>query len=343
MSEQIPESYEFRVAPQLEGVFAVQEAGGSTVTQTQVAPNSLRRRIGGRVVAAVAATAFVTGGLLASVHGSRDQAHEEDGAYTGSNNKIAAITADPNAQWGSDFKNEVVVDVVAPEFTPASYKPGDFIGALVIDYAEYDKYAELSDSEMEKCRAGEDLEDKMGACFWQLRTEYFGEERTGYTESVRAFTAGGKGVDEYLDNGPVVHQQLEGEPIVIAHHNITETYSSVVVDGQEYSQILNGINNYMADGTMVTLVEETPVDGQVIKHSYRVVGHNVVDFEGRPVEATAAMFGTNDGVDMRMYQCWTPGISQFRLVYDLEKISDEFVEGSVEQVGETIIGDGHLG
>lgn len=186
-------------------------------------------------------------------------------------------------------------------------------------------------------------EDKMGACFWQSRTDYFGDERDAYDISVHPLTAGGWGdidVDMYLDNGPVTHAPEEGEPTVIANHNITPIHTSVEWNGEIYSQLMMGINDYIAEGSTLKIVVASDREGYVMVYTYERTTAMMVDMNDDP---DAVLYAPEEGVDLRTYQCWTPGESDFRLAYNFKEISASLEKGSVAQIGETIIGDGHLG
>ncbi len=300
--------------------------------------------------AVIMAAGFVAGMGAGVAHSSNFLDDGRD--VNGRADIVPEVSAPLAASWGeNDFLTKESVQVAPPEFDPTSYAPGEFIGALVIDYSgDYDKNAPLTSAEKSACFAGEALsQDKMGACIWDQRKEYFARRGEGnpeaYPVSVHRFTAGeGSSVNPYLENGPILHTDRVGdEPIVIAMHNVTPIHAPVIWNGEQYDQPMLGINNFIAKGSEVKTIEPSDREGFVIEYTYENTGFFVVNYNANPESATAEVYRAKDGVDFELYNCGPVGYDDVRLVYTFKEISSSYVEGSVASTGDTIIGNGQLG
>lgn len=338
--------YDLHVAPRLEKAEAFQHVESpNPELDSAIQPSARHRNIGKSAVAALGITVAGMGLFVSCAREDGDSLFQGGFWQGNSQEEIGAVTADAASEWAGDLLGEESITVRPPEFDPTKYQPGEAIGAMVIDYADYDRDAELTDEDIKNCEAGKALtEDKMGACFWRERTAYFGDERASYPESVHAFTAGGWGVDEYLANGPVMYQPAEGdESMYVAMHNVTPIDQTINLNGNVYNQPMMGINDFMAKGTVLKYVVPSEKEGHMYEYTFERDGFRIVGDVKNDAATSEAIFGNNGDADLVVISCWVPGLSTHRFVYTYKKVGSEVVIGTVKSTGEVIVDkDAHI-
>lgn len=246
----------------------------------------------------------------------------------------------------AERKTREIIAAGPGEFDPRLYVAGEALGAFVIEYAP-SKTVDLSAADLATCKAGQALEEsKMAACFGVLRENYFASIGQANPQvdpiSVHRFTAGGDGstVNDYLANGPVVHSNSNSGMTVIGLHTITPIENApVAYNGKTYDQTLMGINSFIPKGSVIKLVIPSSIPGYVEEHTYEREDFSIIDFATNPDAAAQAVYAPDASgkTTLRVYECWSPGDFDKRLVYSFVSMSDKYVLGSVSQVGDTLV------
>lgn len=251
-----------------------------------------------------------------------------------------AAAAEVQQKKAEEAAFEAKVHSTPPEIDPYSFGVGQFIGGVMVNYAPYSTdTSSLSAEQIAQCRQGQMLDDDaaMAVCFELLRTEYMATHGANYRgdtishDVLASRLVGGNSylVDPWLDNGYVMPlvRNANNNLVVLAGHNITPINAPVEIDGTVYDQSMLGINKYMANGTKVRVVvpssdQQLAEAGYATVYEYEITQKTIVNYEQDPDAAAEQVFAdpSNDTGDsrqvLRIYDCWPPGSSQYRIVYE---------------------------